>query len=214
MSRCVNRVLGLGCGRDAEAGSRLCGHCSKMVFGPVWKDPVPWPVLAAVVLLVILAISCAIASAQEARVLTLNSGDACDAKAAWTNLQDAQKRWEEVQEHVRKKYLQVHYGDPEAGSEIVGLTSGTGTLLFSGHATFTNYTPTNEEVVAMAERERQRERLATYGRKGWEGGFQFTNDFKFIVPKSGGNSTSNCVFQGGNAGVWCGSTILTPAVAN
>lgn len=154
--------------------------------------------------------------AQEARVLTLNSGDACDAKAAWTNLQDAQKRWEEVQEHVRKKYLQVHYGDPEAGSEIVGLTSGTGTILFSGTANFTS-NPTNEEVIAAAERERQRERLATYSRKGWEGGFQFTNDFKFIVPKGSWNTTATFPCGGGSTGGWCGgcgTTIFTPAVAN
>lgn len=49
MSRCVHQVLGFGCCNEAEPKSRLCQHCHKIVFGPMWKDPVLGPVLVFVV---------------------------------------------------------------------------------------------------------------------------------------------------------------------
>lgn len=148
--------------------------------------------------------------AQEARVLELSRGDAYDVKQAWLNLQEAQGRWDGVQTRVKEKYLRVPYGDKEAGSEISAFNTST---VLSGSSFFYSlgHEPTPEERanLVIVEQEAARERVdrrrhAMYERKGWESGFQFTSDFRFIVPKSTATTPTQC--WGGTFG-GCGLTI-------
>lgn len=64
--RCANTVMGLGCGKEATPGSRLCEHCFSMVNGPILKDPVLSPLLVGVVVLVVLFIAAMYAATTHA----------------------------------------------------------------------------------------------------------------------------------------------------
>jgi len=132
--------------------------------------------------------------AQEAKVLPLKSDDSFEAKEAWYKLQDAQKEWDAVQSKVKEKYLLVPYGDKEAGNEILEPCSISNPCLSSSTNVFTLTGRTHQlsavEEEAKAKREEQyrkeaeeNRKTAHYQRKGWENGFQFSSDFKYIVPK-------------------------------
>lgn len=157
-----------------------------------------------------------VVSAQEARVIELSKNDTYDVQQAWLNLQSAQRQWDAVQQRVTDKYLRVPYGDKDEGREVVGgalsITSGTftmGNVLWSSGS---SVEPTPKEQAALelaaqeAAKEREdRRRHAMYERKGWENGFTFTDDFRFIVPKSapiyvpcaGGSFGGGCYLNNG-----------------
>jgi hypothetical protein len=94
--------------------------------------------------------------AQTALVVPLSPDDTARYKRVHQEMLDAIKRWNDIQSEVRDKYLILDKSDPDAGAEKVS--------------------------------------PAKRVRKGWESGtiylngdpmldFEFTRDFKFIVPK-------------------------------
>jgi hypothetical protein len=68
-------------------------------------------------------------------------------------LQHAQKTWYHVQELIQEKYTFVPEGDKEASATVLSIPGASNT--YQSH---------------------------TY-RRGFENGFQFSSDFKYIVPK-------------------------------
>jgi hypothetical protein len=129
------------------------------------------------------------ALAQQARVMSLSSDDASDVKKAWEQLQDAQRHWDFVQKKVRYHYLTVPYGSPEATSSVVTddfYENGMG-IGFTVATCFYTIGGDSRESEACKKERAEREELAKklrYLRQGWSDGFEFTDDFKYIVPKA------------------------------
>lgn len=125
--------------------------------------------------------------AQSARVIALSDGDAANLKAKWDALKLAEKNWADAQEEVKAKYLTVPYQDPEAGYEynpptangvsFASTTSSCWTYAENGRMVET------EDCKKEQAAERERQKKARYNRRGWEYGFEFTGDFRYIVPK-------------------------------
>ena len=76
-------------------------------------------------------------SAQTANVIELSPADTITAKAAWQNLQDAEKKWKDEQSVIGRKYATLP------------------------------------------------------GNPGFEHGFEFSKDFKYIVPKPNTGGTAS-----------------------
>jgi hypothetical protein len=131
------------------------------------------------------------ALAQQARVISLSPEDASDVKQAWKQLQDAQRHWDFVQKKVRYHYLTVPYGSPEATSSIITddfYENGTGIGYAIATSCFYNIGGTDNRESESCKKERaereEQAKKARYLRSGWGDGFEFTDDFKYIVPKA------------------------------
>jgi hypothetical protein len=133
--------------------------------------------------------------AQTAHVIPLSEADAQAAKVKWETLQHAQKDWDDFQNEIAKNYTVVPLSDSDAGSTTYYEDEKAGFFLYSsGTSGITWGEPekckTPEEIAAEKKREAEdkkaqeeyQKNLKAY-RKGWENGFQFDKDFKFIVPK-------------------------------
>jgi hypothetical protein len=116
-------------------------------------------------------------NSQEAKVIALDSWDADQAHGAYMRLLAARKDWDDAQDRIIERYLRVGYGDPEAGMEAYSpvITNNGITWSLSDHITQKDL-----------DKEVNRQKKASYHRKGWENGFVFSGDFKFIVPKPPG----------------------------
>lgn len=144
-----------------------------------------------VLTLLLLSSSC---WAQDAKVLALSPVDAQQAQAKYQALQRAQKEWDSFQERIKQDYLIVPKGDPEAGNVMPSFfrlpsctTSSTATINLDNGMTST--IPGEKEAISECEenankvdKKNEREHPTMYQRVGWEQGFTFTKDFKFLVP--------------------------------
>lgn len=138
----------------------------------------------------------AVLQAQEAKVISLQEKDSRIAKEAWENLQQAQQTWEHVQDLLNQKYLQVPWDDPQRGNHEIANNvwpaySGLNWVSTVSDCHVLQLNPQTDERKARCSKEEAQERLAydearkkaRYYRQGWENGFQFSYDFKYIVPK-------------------------------
>ena len=154
--------------------------------------------------------------AQSADVIELDRTDATEVRAAWTKLQDAQTKWDALHERMRQKYTLVKEGDPDKGNLSTFINPGTGisgTITFASGCNVISITPTevagdcgkppSKEELARQEKERKEYADAheRYFRKGFENGFEFSKDFRFIVPgvpkTENGIHSGNCWNLGG-----------------
>jgi len=143
---------------------------------------------------------------QEAYVVSLKPDDAMKAKATYDKLQQAQKDWADTQKHIALKYLIVEPTDPEAsdkhyvGETDTGINISSSGTLSSGNLALRYITtiggnqsePTKEEIAQETKEEKayiERFNREKRQRKGFDGNcsnclpkFEFTHDFKFIVP--------------------------------
>lgn len=103
------------------------------------------------ILTLMLAVS-SIAYSQTAQVIQLSSQDSAEAKSSYQAMKDAEKKWQDFQDQIRKKYVESKNAPTVWCSSIV---SGTTAYLSCPD---NNYLP------------------------GWENGFEFTKDFGFLVP--------------------------------
>jgi len=99
--------------------------------------------------------------AQNAIVVQLSDADAKQAMAKWEDLQDAQKDWNQFNRVIEKKYLQVTIDSPDKGDFVWG----SGNIIS------------------------QQDKL--YVRSGFEHGFTFSKDFRFLVPKPAATITNS-----------------------
>lgn len=125
---------------------------------------------------------------QEARVVQLSDEDARSAKLSWERLQKAKSDWEVTSAFVKAKYLQVPVTDAEAGSRVIlnSLNGGGGPTTMCADQ-IVGFAGTMPSVVELAKCHHQQVAEAakhpamTY-RRGFENGFEFSSDFKYVVP--------------------------------
>lgn len=151
-----------------------------------------------IVVTLLLAVAIEVES-QEAKVIALDPVDSHVANEAWDNLQQAQKTWTDVQKLMTEKYLRVGYRDKEAGGEIYEGLTGSASFISSGNTVIWSSgsgIPRTKAQVDKDERDYQeRIRKAKYYRRGWEDGFQFTSDFRYIVPKAAETPKQNSLWM-------------------
>jgi len=144
---------------------------------------------------VTLLLTTTIIGGQEAKVIQLSQEDTAIAHAKWQALQDAQKTWDEEQKRLAKKYTFVHGDDPEAGDTQAWDMSGNG-LAYSITSTATwttSSSPSPAEIAAAQKAYEEHKKKDWWFRSGWESGFDFSKDFRFIVPKAAPRVVSpNC----------------------
>lgn len=146
---------------------------------------------------VILFLIAGIAYGQTARVIPLSPEDAQTVKAKWDALQAAQKAWNEEQDQIAKKYTYVKRDDPDASGSMTpmafSLTTGAFRVTTTAYGLVTVVDPcknpkTPGDRQACAD-QKKAEAAERYFRKGFEEGFEFDKEFKYIVPKT---TTQNC----------------------
>jgi len=142
---------------------------------------------------------CLTAAGQEAYVVQLSVPDATQARETWDQLQTAKKNWEAVQKAMALKYLVVDPSDPEAsdkhyvGEGLTG-TANSGTLTtYLSLGSIVNLPLSAQEAARLAKEEDKRVeqwKREKRQRRGFESccentlpQFQFTRDFRFIVPE-------------------------------
>lgn len=123
------------------------------------------------------------AYAQDARVIALSSEDAQTVQAKWDALQKAQKDFDAEKIEIEKKYTTVLEGDKEAGNMNVeySLFSEPGSAM-SLSASCNTIQLDNGGLVNTCPANVMPHKPYHYYRSGWEYGFTFDKDFKFIVP--------------------------------
>ena len=107
-------------------------------------------------------------------MIELKSTDAKEAKAKWEALQSAQEDWKKFQKHIEDDYTTVPQGDKDAGGLILGV--GTNCLASGSDG---RYTITG---CSFDDSHKMEPQKALAFRRGWEYGFEFDRDFRFIVP--------------------------------
>lgn len=117
------------------------------------------------ILTLILVVS-SIAYSQTAQVIQLSSQDSAEAKSSYQAMKDAEKKWEDFQDQISKKYVRS-----TNAQTAECWTIGSGTTAYLSCPSLNYYLP------------------------GWENGFEFTKDFGFLVPKQEPKSTrTTCSF--------------------
>jgi hypothetical protein len=130
-------------------------------------------------------------SAQTAKVVQLSGADAAKVRATHEALDKAQKAWDAVQQQIRDEYVSSFVWVPDEGPggiTVRGATAGS-VLYYSENGGFMASHPAcDAECLKRAEAERAR--VAKLPKKKeytvkyeWRGGFEFSEDFRFIVPK-------------------------------
>ena len=123
--------------------------------------------------------------AQDAKVIELKSTDAFSAQKVYDALRKAEKDRDEFEAFIKKTYLVVEEGDADKGSTIVG-ESGAWTMGCNAIA-FANQPIADYDKCKQAEAEWEKVHNPRpkyqYYRAGWENGFVFSRDFRFLVPK-------------------------------
>jgi hypothetical protein len=144
------------------------------------------------ILFLILAAS---VGAQTANVIELEPVDAVKAQKVWDTLQKAQADYDFTLKILGEKYTLVKSGDPDAGNASTGIDVPVGTGYTSGVVSACNTIqwqdqnkdcpmPSKEELEKRAKEQKAwDDEHFRYYRKGFEGGFEFSKDFRFIVPK-------------------------------
>jgi len=145
---------------------------------------------------------------QSALVVQLSPQDASRAKATHQAMLDAEKKWNDMQSEISQKYLIVDKDDPNASdqrwytAEDVFFSGTASTATWStlsvdanGYLVSGRPCETEAEKKARADaqakaeqeakkREAEREAKSRRWRKNWyQKSFEFSDDFKFIVPK-------------------------------
>jgi hypothetical protein len=132
--------------------------------------------------------------AQTANVIELDVVDSIRAERVWTELQKAQADWNDLQKSFGERYTLVKHGDPDAGATsttigppvawAIGGVTGTTTLCGSVIGQPDCPKETREQIEKRDKEQREWEDAhLRYYRKGFESGFEFSKDFKYIVPK-------------------------------
>jgi hypothetical protein len=144
------------------------------------------------VLILAFALLASVAFGQEARVIQIKPEDSAELKQKWDALQAAQNAWDQIHVRITNEYTTVKEGDRDAGSQVFLDISGgqmaTYWTVDSCHVLWMDGEhPRPAEDVKRCEKiqreaEKNRAPMLFY-RQGWERGFQFTPDFKYIVPK-------------------------------
>lgn len=148
-----------------------------------------------VVAVLILIVSCV---AQSALVVPLKPEDVANISSLHQEMVDAEKRWADVQNEIKLRYIVVDKDDPEAGDATwyppdnvsTGFSFG---LTLGQDECDPRYKERREQLRAEQDKQRdEREAHAKRFRKGWGVSncigcdaisFEYTTDFRFIVPK-------------------------------
>jgi hypothetical protein len=128
--------------------------------------------------------------AQTALVVPLSPDDTARYKRVHQEMLDAIKRWNDIESEVRDKYLILDKSDPDAGAERVyqddslNITSES-PVWFASDTCGSGCKKYQQERESLAKRVRKGwERSQIYVGEGHTLDFEFTRDFKFIVPSS------------------------------
>jgi hypothetical protein len=135
--------------------------------------------------LLILLLAAAPCWAQEAKVLQIDVADAAKARALYDKMQQAERDWEEFRAGVEKKYLTTEDGK-EASNVVVSDGSSISWGIAACYLSELNESKEEQERREKACDTWRKEHPApksVYYREGWQSGFEFSKDFKFIVPK-------------------------------
>jgi hypothetical protein len=159
----------MGKSKEFLGVNRICAGEQPSYRTVVWEDE-----MRNLIIGLLLAIcSCAV-FAQRAKVVQLSQDDATRVYAKWRVLQDAQKAWDEEQKKIATKYTYVRFEDKDKGTmEAPG--NEWPMIIYTG-------SDPKEKASEAAQWDKYR-KVAYWYRSGWEYGFEFTDDFKFIVPK-------------------------------
>ena len=119
------------------------------------------------------------AQAQDARVIQLKDTDAFTAQKVYDALRKAEKDRDEFEAFIKKTYLVVDEDDPDASHTSVSMywtlgSSGTSCGVIDSFG-FAKAVPCDDAPKSP--------RKPKYYRAGWENGFLFSRDFRFLVPK-------------------------------
>jgi hypothetical protein len=139
------------------------------------------------------ALLASVAFGQEARVIEIKPEDSAELKQKWEALQVAQNAWDQIHVRITNSYTVVKEGDKDAGGQVFfqnisGGQMGAYWTTDSCHVLWVDSAhPRPQEDVKRCEdiqrkAEKNRAPMLFY-RRGWERGFQFTPDFRYIVPK-------------------------------
>lgn len=135
---------------------------------------------------------------QSQKVIELDTLDVATAKQLAKNLADAQGALEKFRSAVRDKYLAVVEGSKDAGScsaptarsGVSISTDGSGWVT-TGSLTIQGCETAEEKTARLVSEKKLREEQNKYAeehprmmyREGWAcGSFEFSDDYKFIVP--------------------------------
>lgn len=157
-------------------------------------------------LILILLLAAIVSLSQSAKVVSLSEADASAAKQAKANLDEAQRKWDELRTDIQQRY--VSDAVSVSGTGLISNSLGSSsTIVWSGGAIRSSIDPCDIRSVSLdsfdkavaackewftdrdkAERERK-EALAKLPKEtvytlkqDWQGGFEFSDDFRFIVP--------------------------------
>jgi hypothetical protein len=142
--------------------------------------------------------------AQDAKVIELTPADAVKAEQVYQAKQKADQAWKDEQKELAERYTVVDEKDSDASNTLVdsifGTVSGVASIqppCFAGtsdpnykcpdtigtncHQEATN--PPGQTVCGPTETPAPSKPFVHYYRQGWQNGFDFSKDFRFIVPK-------------------------------
>jgi hypothetical protein len=154
--------------------------------------------LAFLAVLVFLALPLA---AQTAKVIQLSPADATARKALEEQRAAIEQKIKELDAQIQHRYTTVLQGDKDASGSYadIGLLNTTG-ITYACFATISN-DPAVLKAYQDCERSLEAERAKNppppqrMYRIGWASGFEYTEDFKFIVPvlpKTSGDVLHGC----------------------
>lgn len=118
-------------------------------------------------LCMMMVVLCRIGIGQEAAVVSLDTQDQAKASQLYQQMKDAEKAWSMLQSEIESRYLTVAKSDPDAsGNE------------YPGDPVFTVSWCSGDCGVT-----KEASRKVKYYRIGFGSGFEFSKDFRFLVPK-------------------------------
>jgi hypothetical protein len=142
----------------------------------------------------LLVLFCLPLAAQTAKVIPLSSADSAERKTLEDQRTAIEQKIKDFDARVQKQYTTVLEGDKDSsgsfadysGIGVTGIVHGCGMILSTDPAAEKAYNVCQREL--EAERAKNPPPPQLMYRRGWTNGFEYTEDFKYIVPRqSSGN---------------------------
>lgn len=145
-------------------------------------------IAACLVVIALFAFICGFVSvaahAQSAKVIALSPADAKEAKDLYAQRDAINKRIDDLHQKVTDKYLSDE--KPGPGPSLTGYITTTCAMILSINGVQPPCPPETADAKKAREDREAKEKLMHHleVKDDWRNGFEFSDDFKFVVPKS------------------------------
>ena len=157
-----------------------------------------------------LLVFCLPLAAQTAKVIPLSAADSAERKTLEDQRAAIELKIKSLDARIQKQYTTVLEGDKDSSGSYFGESLTTGVFGFSGITWGCVRTlstdPAQEKAYQDCEQRQQSETAKNppppqhMYRIGWTNGFEYTEDFKYIVPRSTPSGNGN--YGNGNCCTW------------